>query len=462
MFKRFHVETKGAALDHEVPRIEVFRDHDRCIGCGLCGKACVYGVHGREPSLGDFTKMALPVHERCVGCHRCVNECPKSALELRAHPEFLALGDAYYTPELIETLRYEAETGRVPVSGAGYRGPFTGPGFDRLWTDMSEIVRPTRDGIHGRETISTEAHLGRRPKRLEFTLDGRVATRLPPEVRLQAPFVLLPPPFAAPLAWRKALAEALAPAAAEAGVLLVVDEDVRPVAGGMRLSSAATADPSRYRGLAFVELRDTPDAERELETIRAASDVVVSVLLRASSGAAERGLGLAKAGAGLLHLAADPHGRWSDRPDKHLLDGLRELERALVDGGLRDEVTVVASGGIARAEHAPKAILCGADAVGLDLAALVALGLRRFDGAKGFFTPEEAGLQDADRARQRALNLLNSWRDQLLEVMGAMGLREARRMQGEEGRAMFYEDLQAEFLKLFTPPARKEFDPTYG
>ena len=24
-----------------------------------------------------------------------------------------------------------------------------------MWTDMSEIVRPTRDGIHGREYIST-------------------------------------------------------------------------------------------------------------------------------------------------------------------------------------------------------------------------------------------------------------------------------------------------------------------
>jgi len=39
--------------------------------------------------------------------------------------------------------------------GRGYRGTFAGEGFDSIWTDMSEIVRPTRDGIHGREYINT-------------------------------------------------------------------------------------------------------------------------------------------------------------------------------------------------------------------------------------------------------------------------------------------------------------------
>ncbi len=58
------------------------------------------------------------------------------------------------------TLWKQAEDGKVPVTGAGYRGPFTGPGFDSMWTDMSEIVRPTRDGIHGREYISTSVELG--------------------------------------------------------------------------------------------------------------------------------------------------------------------------------------------------------------------------------------------------------------------------------------------------------------
>jgi hypothetical protein len=39
---------------------------------------------------------------------------------------------------------------------------------------------------------------------------------------------------------------------------------------------------------------------------------------------------------------------------------------------------------------------------------------------------------------------VGSWRDQLLEVLGAMGLREVRRLRGEMGRAMFQKDLERE------------------
>jgi hypothetical protein len=36
---------------------------------------------------------------------------------------------------------------------------------------------------------------------------------------------------------------------------------------------------------------------------------------------------------------------------------------------------------------------------------------------------------------------MGAWHNQLLEVMGAMGIRDARRLRGETGRAMFFEDL---------------------
>ena len=45
---------------------------------------------------------------------------------------------------------------------------------------------------------------------------------------------------------------------------------------------------------------------------------------------------------------------------------------------------------------------------------------------------------------RRLKNLMASWRDQLLEVMGAMGLREVQRLRGEMGRAMFQKDLERE------------------
>ena len=87
---------------------------------------------------------------------------------------------------------FQAETGRIPISGAGYGGAFAGPGFDAVWLDMSEIVRPTRDGIHGRETISTAVILGGRLPALQFDAQGRLVSTLPPQIEIPIPVLFDP------------------------------------------------------------------------------------------------------------------------------------------------------------------------------------------------------------------------------------------------------------------------------
>ena len=54
---------------------------------------------------------------------------------------------------------------------------------------MSEIVRPTRDGIHGREYISTSVDIGRK---LPFlALNGNeAAANLPPLVSIPMPLII--------------------------------------------------------------------------------------------------------------------------------------------------------------------------------------------------------------------------------------------------------------------------------
>jgi len=95
------------------------------------------------------------------------------------NPEYRTLGDDYWRPDIINSLWYQAHTGKVPVSGAGYRGPFVAAGFDSMWTDMSEIVRPTRDGIHGREYINTCFEISRRATPLKFNADMSLASEVP-------------------------------------------------------------------------------------------------------------------------------------------------------------------------------------------------------------------------------------------------------------------------------------------
>jgi hypothetical protein len=48
------------------------------------------------------------------------------------------------------------------------------------------------------------------------------------------------------------------------------------------------------------------------------------------------------------------------------------------------------------------------------------------------------------------MNLIGAWRNQILEVLGAMGIRDAKRLRGEAGRAMFFKDLESDtFGKIF-------------
>ncbi len=51
---------------------------------------------------------------------------------------------------------------------------------------------------------------------------------------------------------------------------------------------------------------------------------------------------------------------------------------------------------------------------------------------------------------RRVINLMGAWHQQLIELLGAMGIREVRRLRGERGRSMFLEDLEREtFGRIF-------------
>jgi len=180
---RFKTITKSGVIAWE----------EGCLKCARCVKTeCVYKVYEKR-SL-DTRQMIDSTDSECQDCFRCVQNCPNRLIQKGLNPAYKVLGDSYWTPEIIETLWSQAESGRIPVSGGGYGGAFSGPGFDAMWTDMSEIVRPTRDGIHGREYISTTVDLGRKAMHLEFNPDGSISVPLPPlaEIPLPVMFDILP------------------------------------------------------------------------------------------------------------------------------------------------------------------------------------------------------------------------------------------------------------------------------
>jgi glutamate synthase domain-containing protein 2 len=151
----------------------------------------------------------------------------------------------------------------------------------------------------------------------------------------------------------------------------------------------------------------------------------------------------------VIHLVADEFGMEEADEPLFIKDRLKEVHLSLVDKGLRDQITIIAGGGIAMAEHMAKVIICGADAVSCDIPLLVAMECRVCRRCtQGIACPAELEEVDPAWGSPRIRNLMAGWHSQLLEIMGAMGMREVRRLRGEMGRAMFFEDLEKEFASL--------------
>ena len=187
MPKKYHIHPKVTPLDLDyIFKFKIVRG-ENCINCGKCTKVCIYEAHKR--SEDDPRRMADPNTVVCRNCFRCIQECPRGALEKSLDKGFLESGGSYWKPDMLISLWKQSEDGSVPVSGAGYRGPFTGTGFDSMWTDMSEIVRPTRDGIHGREYINTSIDLGRKLNHLVFGAEGQLVSKVPDTVDVSLPII---------------------------------------------------------------------------------------------------------------------------------------------------------------------------------------------------------------------------------------------------------------------------------
>ncbi len=480
---RYHIHT--VPVPGRFQRVGKFGSVDwreDCSRCSNCVKPrCNFDVYKHESAHSRNPLDCVQTLNECKACFSCVQGCTKGLLSLSVNPEFLDMGDDYWTPDLILSTWNQADSGKIPVSGAGYRGPFHGPGFDSIWTDMSEIVRPTRDGIHGREYISTSVDIGPKPMRLYFDANGKMLTEPLNLVEAQTPVILDVPPW--PLRQME-LAIARAMAAKELKTMAAVwardaeslSPELLPFVVPVFKSEEVRCGAGLGSIRSIVQVLDGPAIPESVERIRAEKPhAILSVRINLGPETTDRILELSGHGLKVFHVCADLHGRermQNGAPGRHLKDALREMHSRLVSEGVRDEITLIISGGIALAEHMAKAILCGADLVAADTALLAALGCRvcrqahPLDNGGG----EEAhrlssqgacsyGIDavDSHHAARRIVNLMGAWHSQLIEVLGAMGIREVRRLRGEMGRAIFMEEIETEaFGDLLRVPSGQE------
>src|SRR5256712_3995285 len=355
MYERFHIEPKPAPHAYPLPPKFDVRARKLKLGAMLVHEAfeyrfkkevvlrrpCIYGVFGGR--LGGFK----PIREKCVGCMRCVQEYPH-IMTVKPSDEYGRLGDSYWTPDSVFTILYEASTGKISVKGMGYKGSFGGEGFDGMWTDMSEIVRPTRDGVYGREYISTSVDIGRKPTSVDF----EKIDQTPSTVEIPVPIIFDKLP-----AGEGTARSGGGFGAEKTGTFLISQSkttfdfglgNLIPIADEENIEDLMERPPR------IVEYdTDKSDLFEKLKSGLPSSIVIARTPLREES--AIIACKLAREGVHGLHLYADYHGQDYSKESRHVSAALKEVHQQLVKEGLRDQVTIIASGGIALAEHGPKA-----------------------------------------------------------------------------------------------------------
>lgn len=471
-------------------------DHDQCMLCGRCVENCPYDVFRKEND-------AIHVNSRkCVACHRCIAMCPRDAISIKERPIDYR-SHPVWTTGVREAIYNQARTGKIILAGMGNAQPYPVI-FDQLLLDACQVTNPSIDPL--REPMELRTYIGKKPSKLEFLQkngDLDLITYLAPNLQLETPIMIGHMSYGAiSLNAQQSLARAVSeigtfmgtgegglhqslyPYQAHmivqvasgrfgvdidylergAAIEIKIGQGAKPGLGGHLPGEKICADVSRTRMIPEGSDAISPAPHHDIYSIEDLKQLVrslkeatewkkpVFVKIAAVHNSAAIAAGIARSGADAVVVDGFRGGTgaaprvFRDHVGIPIEAAVASVDAKLRSQGIRNEVSIIASGGIRESADVAKVIALGADAVYIGTAALVAMGCRvcgtcyRGLCPWGIATqrPDLVARLDPDVASRNVANLIHAWTLELSELIGAAGINSIESLRGNRDRLRAY------------------------
>lgn len=466
---------------------EVIRDQNRCINCRLCETQCSNGVNHYDKKL----KIMISDETKCVNCHRCVAVCPTNALKIVKSQHCFKTNSNWSHHDITNIYR-QANTGGVLLSSMGT--PKEYPVYwDKILINASQVTNPSIDPL--REPMETRTFLGKKKLDIEFDENNNIITDTKPQMELSIPIMFGGMSYGS-ISYNAH--KSLACAAKELGIFyntgegglhedfyvygentivqvasgrfgvhpeylkagkaieIKMGQGAKPGIGGHLPGRKITKEVSKTRMIPEGSAAISPAPHHDIysiedlrqlvymlkETTNYEKPIIVKIAAVHNVGAIASGI--ARCGADIIAIDGFRGGtgaaplRIRDNVGIPIELALASVDKRLREEGIRNEVSLVASGTIRSSADVIKALALGADAVYISTSALIALGchlcrschLGKCNWGIATQIKELSDRLDPKEGCNNLVNLITAWKREIKEMMGGMGINSIEALKG--------------------------------